>query len=316
MIAVRRNGPLVATPVSRRALLFAVVAVVAFVALAPPARAQGPALALEDTMRTEVSEVLVRATRVTLDEILDRVARGEARRDSLLRDQSFTAMTRVLGNTTGKGTPKLFVETVSKVYRKKPNLVRTVTLRHYEYKSDKDEKEGKGEKGEVDADFSPGMGEEIVNFAFRPENRRNYRFRIEDRKLLGDHILYTLAFEPRSALAVYEPRGRVWVDTKDYVIVRQELSFKESPVPLFLKGIPHMVIERSRAGDFWVLSRALIRMELTVPLPKFGRAFDFGMTFSDYTVNAGLPDSLFAAPGSRADRARVQLRVGGGRKRS
>ena len=39
-------------------------------------------------MRTSVPEVLVSAPRVTLDEILDRVGRGEARRDSLLADQA------------------------------------------------------------------------------------------------------------------------------------------------------------------------------------------------------------------------------------
>jgi hypothetical protein len=307
-MTARPTGPAVAVA-SACTLLMALVV--------RPVRAEGPAVAVEDTMRTEVSEVLVRAPRVTLDEILQRVARGEARRDSLLQDQSFTAMMRVLGNTTGKGKPTLFVETVSKVYKKKPNLVRTVTLRHYEYKSEKErmkeEQGGKEKKADVNADFSPDMGEGIVNFAFRPENRRNYRFRIEDRKLLGDHLLYTLAFEPRSALAVHEPRGRVWVDTKDYVIVRQELSFKQSPVPLFLKNIPHMVVERTRAGEFWVLSRALIRMELTVPLPKFGKAFDFGMSFSDYAVNEGLPDTLFAAPRSRDAKNRVQVRVGSGR---
>ena len=51
----------------------------------------GPTLAREDTLHTEVPEVLVAAPRVTLDEILDRVARGEARRESLLTEQAFTA---------------------------------------------------------------------------------------------------------------------------------------------------------------------------------------------------------------------------------
>ncbi len=301
MTATRCNGPLTVAAVCPLLLATALA----------PAYAQGPTLAVEDTMHTDVAQVLVSAPRVTLDEILDRVARGEARRDSLMRDQSFTATMRVLRNTTGKGKPELFAETVSKVYRKKPNLVRTVTLRQYERRPDRDSTDRM-----LDSDFSPGMGEEIVNFAFRPENRRNYRFRIEDRKLLGDHLLYTLRFEPRSALAVHEPSGRVWVDTKDFVIVRQELEFKQSPVPLFLKSIPHMVVERTHAGDFWVLSRALVRMELTVPVPKFGRSFDFGMAFSDYRVNAGLPDSMFAAPGSRGEGTRVRVRVGGGRRRS
>ena len=301
MTAIRRHGPLVVA----LACLLPWFAPVRF------AHAEGPALAVEDTMHTDVEPVLVRAPRVTLDEILNRVARGETRRDSLLQDQSFTATMRVMRNTAGKGTPELFAETVSKVYRKKPNLVRTVRLRHYERYADRDSTDQA-----IESEFSPSMGEGLVTFAFRPENRRNYRFRIEDRKLLGDHILYTLRFEPRSALAVHEPSGRVWVDTKDYVIVRQELEFRQSPVPLFLKSIRHMVVERERAGDFWVMSRALVRMELTIPVPRFGRSFDFGMAFTDYQVNAGLRDSLFAAPGSRQDGSRVQLRVGGRRKRS
>ena len=270
----------------------------------------GPTVAVEDTLHTDVSEVLVRAPRVTLDEILDRVARGEARRDSLLRDQSFTATMRVLRNTAGQGKPELFAESVSKVYKKKPNGLRTIELRKFEKYPDKH-----GDDDTVDSDFSPGMGEEIVNFAFRPENRRNFRFSIEDRKLLGDHLLYTLRFEPRSALAVYEPSGRVWVDTKDFVILRQELEFRQSPVPLFLKSIRHMVVERERAGEFWVLSRMLVRMELTMPVPKLGRSFDFALAFNDYTVNSGLPDSLFAArAGARGDGTHVRVHVGGGRK--
>lgn len=258
-------------------------------------------------MHTDLSEVLVRAPRVTLDEILDRVARGEARRDSLLKDQSFTATLRVMRNTVGNKTPTLFFESVSRVYKKKPDRMRAIELRKFEAEPDKKSDDG---DDAVDADFSPNMGEDIVNFAFQPANRRNFKFTIEDRRLLGDHLLYTLRFEPRSALAVYEPSGRVWVDTKDYVIVRQELDFRQSPVPLFLKGIRRLVVERTQANGFWVMSRMMVRIELTVPLPKFGRAFDFAMAMSDYTVNSGLPDSMFAAP--RAGKGMVRVKVGGG----
>lgn len=305
----RRGAALVAAALLLSAALLARRAAFAS-APATPTGGPGPTLAVEDTMHTDVPEVLVRAPRVTLDEILDRVARGEARRDSLLRDQSFTATMRVMRNTVGKGTPELFVESVSRVYKKKPNGVRTIPLRKYEKYPDKNHPDD----DTVDSDFSPGMGEDIVNFAFRPENRRNYRFSIEDRKLLGDHLLYTLRFEPRSVLAVYEPSGRVWVDTKEFVILRQELEFKQSPVPLLLKSIRRMVVERTHAGEFWVLSRVLVRMELTIPLPKFGRSFDFAMALSDYTVNTGLPDSLFSASGRPDDGTRVRVTVGRGGK--
>src|SRR5690349_15180215 len=96
----------------------------------------GPTLAIEDTMHTDVPLVLVRAPRVTLDEILDRVARGEARRDSLMKDQTFLSTARVV-RTDGRDGPTVLVETVSRVYKKRPGHVRSIRLRHWEKCPDK-----------------------------------------------------------------------------------------------------------------------------------------------------------------------------------
>lgn len=255
-------------------------------------------------MHTDVPEVMVRAKRVTLDEILDRVARGEARRDSLLRDQSFTATLRVRRNTVGSAKPETWSETVYRVYKRKPDRVRAVELRRVLLHPDEDDDD--------ETTFTPGMGEQIVNFAFRAENRDRFRFTIEDRRILGDHLIYTLRFEPRSSLTPYEPSGRVWVDTQDDVILRQELSFAESPVPLIVKRIPHMVIERTQVDETWVLSRALVRLEFTVPLPKLGRSVDFTMAMSEYAINQGLPDSLFT--GTQPSEPGARLRVGARRR--
>jgi hypothetical protein len=196
----------------------------------------------------------------------------------------------------------LFSETVARVYKRRPSQVHTVELRRFVL-DDKDDDDD-------DVAFSPSMGEEIVNFAIRAENRRDYRFTIEDRTIVGDHIVYTLAFEPRSSLAVYEPRGRIWVDTRENVIVRQELEFEQSPVPLLLRRIPHMVVERTRVGDFWVLSRALVRVEFTVPLPRVGRSADFAMMMTDYTINTGLPDSVFTGAHGNGRLHRMRVRAG------
>src|SRR5580765_5709267 len=136
-----------------KALALAVVIALPAAALAAPA--EGPTLAKEDTMRTDVSTVLVKAPRVTLEEILERVARGEARRDSLLRDQSFTATLRVMRDTESKKPPVLFAESVSKVYKKKPDMLRTVELRHYEEQPDKGD-----DDEDLGSDFSPSMGED------------------------------------------------------------------------------------------------------------------------------------------------------------
>jgi hypothetical protein len=262
---------------------FLLLALTAFAAPSEP----GPTLAVEDTMYTSVPEVLVRAPRVTLDEILDRVAQGEARRDSMIHDQAFTFTMRVVGNVAGSKDPRLLVENVRRVYRKRPDHVRAVMLRDYRYK----------EKGDaVRAEFSSNMSEEIVNFAFRPEARREYRYSIANRSLVGDHVIYEIEFEPRSRLAFDKPRGRVWVDTNDFVIIREELSFDRSPAPLILRGVDRAVVEREKIDGHWVLRRALVRMSLTVPMPTVGRRFDMTLMYDDYALNQGIDDALFDEP--------------------
>lgn len=245
----------------------------------------GPTLAVEDTMYTSVPEVLVRAPRVTLGEILDRVALGEARRDSMLHDQAFTFTLRLVGHVGGKREPRLLIETVDRVYRKKPDRVRSVRLREYRYKEK--------QRASVQAEFNAGMSEEIVNFAFRPAARRDYTYSIADRAVVGDHVIYQIDFEPRSKLAFDKPHGRVWIDTNDFVIVREELHFDRSPAPLFLKDVERVIVERSRVDGFWVLARALVRMKMTLPIPSIGRNFDLSMMYDDYALNHGIDNGLF-----------------------
>jgi hypothetical protein len=135
----------------------------------------------------------------------------------------------------------------------------------------------------------------VVNFAFRPESRRDFRYRIVGRDLLGDHLVYRIAFEPRSLVRGDDPGGIVWVDTRDFVIVRQELDFSRSPVPLLLQGIDRAVIERRQVDGHWVLHRVLMRAAFTIPIPRYGRTLDMAMAFDDYAINHGIADSLFAA---------------------
>jgi hypothetical protein len=141
-----------------------------------------------------------------------------------------------------------------------------------------------------------GMDEEVVNFAFRPEARRQYKYRILGRELVGGHLVYRIAFEPRSLLDPARPRGLVWVDTNDFVIVHQELIFDRSPAAPFIKNVHRVVIERQNVDGYWVLKRVLLRAETTIPLPQVGRSFDFSLRFDDYVINRGLPDSLFPGP--------------------
>jgi len=251
--------------------------------------APGPTLAREDTMHTSVPEVVVRAPRVTLDEILDRIARGERRRDSLLVDESFVATFRVMHAKDDRAPVTLLDERVVQVYKKKPDHVRSFTLRHT--RGDLDA--GRKPRADVDVDFRSDMSEEIVNRAFRPEMRRQYRYRIVGRDILGDHVVYRIRFEPKSLLDPTLPSGLVWVDTNDFVILRQELEYDRSPVPLFVRDVDRVVIERRRVGDFWVLGKVLMRADLTIPMPRLGKRIEMALLFDQYALNRGLPDSVF-----------------------
>jgi len=256
---------------------------------APGPLPQGPVLAREDTMHTEVPEVLVMAPRVTLDEILDRVARGEARRDSLMHDQVFTAALRVFHRPRGSRETQLYEESVWRVYKRKPASVRALLLRKTRGPS---APKDKGDDDD-DAEFTPSMTEEAATFAFRAEARREFRYHIVGRDLVGDHVVYRIAFEPRTPSDLSRPTGLVWIDTNDFVVVRQEITFPRSPIPLFVRSLDRMVIERSRVDGVWVMKRMVMRAQLTMSIPKFGNAVEFAILFDDYAINRGVPDSVF-----------------------
>jgi hypothetical protein len=262
-------------------------------------------VAREDTMFTSVPEVLVSAPRVTLDEILDRVARGEARRESLMTDESFRATLRIVrGESRGKPA-ELIQETVTQVYRKRVGKVRAVTLRNWQAHPNPKN----SEKGSAEVTFGPSMGEDMVNFAFQPSARRDFKYRIAGRDLVGNHLIYRIGFSPRSMLDPSTPSGLVWIDTNDFVIVRQEVWFDRSPMPLILKAVARMVVERERVGSAWVVKRVLARAETTIPLPRLGQRFDFAIDYDDYAINSGLSDSLFINHVARP----AAVRAGAGR---
>ena len=256
-----------------------------------------PTLAVEDTFAmptTTLPEELVEAPRVTLDEILRRVAEGEDRRDSLMQDQSYTLLFKIVyveDDPDSDKESKIEREYVSRISKKRPDKVREVPLR-----SEGDE--------DIEIRASSSMGEEVVSFAFDSRSRALFDFEILERMWIGGHVIYKISFEPRSTVDPL-PSGIVWINTNEFVIVRQEFWFRDqSPAPLFLKSIDNCVVERSRVdGGWWVMTRFLARVETTSALRLAGRIggddlpnyIDLNLEKIDWEVNRGLPDSLFAS---------------------
>lgn len=257
-----------------------------------------PTLAVEDTFAMPTAilpEYLVEAPRVTLNEILRRVAEGEVRRDSLMQDQAYTILIKIVYSDS-KDTSKTHTEReyVSRVYKKRPDKVREVPLRS---------------SGDEDIEIRAGtdMSEQMVAFAFQARARAEFEFKIIERNWIGGHVVYKIEFRPRSQVDPL-PSGVVWVDTNEFVIVREEFWFREqSPVPVFLKSIDNCVVERSRVdGNWWVMTRFLGRIKTTsltrlmgrVARKSLGDNVDFVLEKIDWEVNRGIPDSLFVVKGS------------------
>lgn len=274
----------------------------------PPALSR-PTLAVEDTIPPLVAEpypeILVNAPRASLDEILARVAAGEAHRDSLIDDTAFTALMRVVGHEGDGDKARTWVywDAVARVYRKRPDKVRVIRLKEQAYEQDGTPKKDSN----VNVDFDADLSEQFIAFAFDPTMRDRYRFSIDKRSLVGEHVVYEIAFAPRSALDPF-PTGRVWVDTNDFVILREEFWYRDrSPAPLFIERIDNCVLERAKIDDrYWVLSRLLARATFSDAIRLIGKVSgekvpktcDLAFQQTEWIINGGVPDSLFA-PGKK-----------------
>ena len=262
-----------------------------------------PTLAAEDTIPIPsalLPEYVVTAPRVSLDEILKRVAEGEAHRDSLMKDQSYTLLAKVTYLDADGKSPtnaKKKLEYASRVYKKAPNKIREIPLRRT---TDVNKKK---DDDDVQVTAGPGMREQIVSFAFEPRTRKRYDFKIDSRVLVGGHVVYVISFTPKSGVDEL-PTGRVWVDTNDFVIAREEFWYRDrSPAPLFFKRLDSCVVERTKVdGQWWVVSRVLARVQLTsmarfmakMAKEPLGQTIDFVASQYDWKVNQGIDDAVFA----------------------
>lgn len=245
-----------------------------------------PTLALEDTLpapRIQLRQVEVRAVRLSLDQILDRIVEGEARRDSLIHDEVYDVYVRMLERDTDRDTPrKTLLNQVSRVFRQQPHMKREIIVKR---------------SGREDLEVSAGQGmrEQIIKFAFDPALRKLYRFRIVGRDFAGGHIVYRLEFEPRSDFYKL-PTGRLWVDTNEFVILREEFWYRgTSPAPLVFKSLDNFTVERTRVdGRFWVISRVMGRVTFTLPILGIPPQGDMVISYQNYRINKGIDPKMFA----------------------
>lgn len=247
-------------------LALAAVPVAAPAAEADSARVRG-VLAAEDTLRVpadfEMSPLAIRAARLGIGEIVERCIAREREMSARVESWEGTVVTRAtftVGDPASPDARRMVRETVVREFHRKPDAVRTVVLKDDAYRLEQGERKPWDlEDGEeaVRIDVS-----DLNALPFYLDDRDAYDFRILERRILEDRVLYRVHLTPRSDFEI-APSGTIWVDTSTFSIVHEEFEFDDRvPLPLILSRVGPFVRERELVDGFWRWKRLRIHVEL------------------------------------------------------
>ncbi len=234
-------------------------------------------VANEDTLGpppvTTLDTIEVTTERLGIAEIVDRCVRHEEEVRAQLMAHDWTQWVKTslaIGENPEQPDKEIVIEEVARVELRRESAPKSVLLARHEYEL----RDGERKERDVKAVDHEGNGvtigyEDFDDLPFYLEDRDDYEFRIQGRQIVGARLIYEVHLEPKSDFAV-APRGRIWVDTSTFQILREEFDFGDRvPLPMFVKAIGPVVREREQLGDVWVLSRMLVRVDLRVGWLRF-----------------------------------------------
>lgn len=276
-----------------------------WIALHAGAAAAGPAVAPADTARVgegEVPRYLLRdpvrstAREMTLREIMARAVEGERTKLAGHHDMTFNATLRSILTWKHK---KEIRDEVFLVYQDADGVEKSVRLveKVARFRRQGDAWVPKRDSGDADEDSRKGTvrvqveegsrGADLSRLPFFLKDQEEYDFSLLDRTLEGDHVIFKIAFHPRSPWKPL-PSGTVYVDTDAFRVIHEEFTFEENPAPVFLKDIERVSRHWTKLpGGEWVASEILARLH---PNPAFGLLpgqVDVVLTLNDYRFDQG-----------------------------
>lgn len=278
-------------------------------------------LASEDTVDipvTELPTLEITTTRLGIAEIVDRCIREEEARSRRIRSHEATLEVKTTLEITDK---KGFVErkiVQEDIFRTKTEPDRkpvSTLISHQEYELVGEERKPREQKPEGDDEGGVKISiDEVNGLPFYLADRNDYRFTIRGREIVGDRVVYEVGLEPRSDFEV-APKGRIWIDTSNFVILREEFDFEDRvPMPIFVKSLGPVIRERSQVGSTWVTSRLLVRCDLKMGWLKFlddeipDRVFVVA-SYRDHRVQEGPTPQVESGQGAGTAEAEPSRRV-------
>ena len=232
--------------------------------------------------------MVVTAPQVTVEEIIDAIARRSQRESFLLESWEYTTLiTQVLRYQPGfQGDDYKIEEYALRNHydRERGGQVAKLWERSRRFEN------GEVVEDEVDekltAEFLDLRDNMMQDMPFTVRGGHSYRYVILARRLVGNDLVYKIGFEPRDRFAAL-PAGTVWVDCTNWVIRRMEARLTESvPFPVFIESIPVYRLSQERFGDFWFPTEVFIRIKLrSIPLLPIPDSAEVRVSLRDIVIN-------------------------------
>jgi hypothetical protein len=218
------------------------------------ARAQ-PAPGVTDTVH-------VRQHELTLEEIIARCIQGEKSKLGGHSNMTCKVSVRVLALWKKK---KEIDEVVLRHYADVQGFSRVVSLgekhEHFELEGEEWVPKPKKDEKKMNIQVESGGYGDFVDLPFFLEDQQEYDFKLLDRTVEMDHVIFKVGFRPRSNFKPL-PSGTVYVDTNHYRIVHEEFTFEKNPFPLMLKKVTKVSRHwEELPGGEWVYTRILVDAE-------------------------------------------------------
>ncbi len=217
--------------------------------------------------------VLITAPRVTVAEVVRRIGERMERESLAMGRHAYTTRTNVVMRKHGEvkeGRP-VEIKVLEQADRvtESEGAIQIATLWKRERKLSDGEVVDEKVDDEVSADWQAveEAAEQGMNVPFSLLTGDAYDYEIQERALIGEHLIYRVGFAPKTGFRA-EPTGTVWIDYGEYVIRRME-GRVDAPftMPPILKGIPEFRLRQEQVDGWWVPVEIYLRVELRRLLP-------------------------------------------------
>jgi hypothetical protein len=253
-----------------------------------------PRYVLEDPVRSS-------ASLMSLREIVTRATQGERTKLAGHRDMTCNATVRTI--LTWKSKRELH-DDVLLVFEDDRGMEKRITLVERVQRFKREDgawvpDETDTDEAEVRVDMeSSGGGGELSHVPFFLQQQEDFDFTLLERHLEEDHVIFKIAFKPRSTFKPL-PSGTVYIDTNAFRVIHEEFRFDENPFPLLVKDIRRFSRQWTELpGGQWVVSRIMgdltLRGGWTGVIPQ--RA-EVALAFNDYRFDQGYDAGRFGPYG-------------------